>query len=348
MITSDRLKNARLAKGWTRDELSERSKVSARQIKRIEDDEVSSRSSTIERLAQALSLDAGVLVGEAPMPSELRRGALGNPAIGEAIKRLRKDRGWSRNQLSEEAEVSRAQIQRIERGEVREIRGSTLERLAKALEVDRIRLTDVEPTMTGRSAQIGARVSPYVRLAFDLVERQYGIGAKDLIQLSPLLFAMAAESSLAKRQSNLDSVRADLDRVKASMTHSMTSDWNTNVALEVESIRAGDVLGIRLGDRRGGLGTNGPFERYLCSLALDLADVTVNVEGGATNTWGMGWYGVCERMLGRLCGRDSLARQALVVGAVRISDIPEELMTEEAMPRRVEWLEEQFEHWWRR
>lgn len=359
-IVPDRLKRARLAKGWTRAKLSKESKVSTRQIKRVEDGSVSSRLSTVKRLAGALALDDGVLTGEAPMRPELRFIPIGNQINGDTLKSLRRARGWSRNQLHDESGVSAAQIRRIEGGEVGEIRHSTSEKLAKALGVGRAQLTVVEPALEVGSTQISARITPYVRLAFDLVNRQYGIGAKDVIQLAPLLFALAAERSLVARQANLDRVRADLDRVKESTTHFTTCEWvaDADVATEQDSISAKDVLGHRFRERKTRPGANGPFENYLCSLVqkldhpADVTDVMVHEAGGTTNTWGMGWYGVCQRMLYDLCGEDhldpnhfSLARQALVVGAVRISDIPEELMTKEATLHRVKWLEDQFEHW---
>lgn len=71
-INPDRLRELRMQKSLTRQEVAEKSKISPRQISRLESKSASSsatRERTIHQLAKALDVDPTVLTGEAPMPA---------------------------------------------------------------------------------------------------------------------------------------------------------------------------------------------------------------------------------------------------------------------------------------
>lgn len=73
VLISKRLRELRERAGLSRPKLAQRSKVSLRQIARIENSPTNSytvRSTTIERLAGALGITPGVLEGTSPMPEE--------------------------------------------------------------------------------------------------------------------------------------------------------------------------------------------------------------------------------------------------------------------------------------
>lgn len=55
-------------------------------------------------------------------------------SFANRLTELRKKRGWNQKELSEHSKVSQATISRIENGEVKEVRGEALRRLAGALE----------------------------------------------------------------------------------------------------------------------------------------------------------------------------------------------------------------------
>ena len=57
------------------------------------------------------------------------------------------------------------------------------------------------------------------------------------------------------------------------------------------------------------------------------------------DVWGANPYAVCRGDLDEIAGGSRHARWALEWGNVRISDIPKDLMSEEARESRVEWLE---------
>ncbi len=70
-IDPNRLKELRQGKGFSRARLADRSKISQRQITRIENDTAATgnvRERTVTELARALGVEPGVLTGDLPMP----------------------------------------------------------------------------------------------------------------------------------------------------------------------------------------------------------------------------------------------------------------------------------------
>ncbi len=313
-------------------------------------------------------MDVGVLTGDVGVPDDLRDGRMGTQVDPDRIKLLRTQRGWSQTQLAAKSRMSPAQVRRIEQGKVGQVRGYTLDRLAKALRVDPGVLTGnvrADDPIPRNRVQMSARVSANVRLAFDLVAHKYGANAKDLIQLAPLLFTLVAESSLAARRNNLGRARMACNELCGLSSEPMlyfakyVRDVDAGIEAEERSIASKDVLGRCIwedGDKDGRFHEDDvivtPFENYLTSLAekLDAGDVRIEpVPQGMTDLWGVSSYRVCGELLSELCGEDenepwyfSLARLAFDCGAVRVSEIPEELMTAEATPQRVKWLEDRL------
>jgi transcriptional regulator with XRE-family HTH domain len=54
------------------------------------------------------------------------------PGLGATIRRLREERGWLQEELAARAGITQAQVSRLESGEQRDPRWSTLEGLARA------------------------------------------------------------------------------------------------------------------------------------------------------------------------------------------------------------------------
>jgi transcriptional regulator with XRE-family HTH domain len=85
-INPDRLHKLRVQLKLSRDQLAEKSKISPRQISRLENESASSkgvRERTIVQLAEALNVEPGVLTDELPMPE---RRAAGRPGEGERVQ----------------------------------------------------------------------------------------------------------------------------------------------------------------------------------------------------------------------------------------------------------------------
>ncbi len=363
-VMPKRLGDIRRANALTREELHERSGVSTRQIARIEGEEepVDCRPRTVERLARALQVDVGVLVGEVAVPlGHSGRGAAGARVDAGRLKALRQRRGLSQEGLAAAARVSKSQIQRIERDEAGSVRRHTLASLSRALRVDADVLTgraslDDADGAAGTAVQMGARVSTETRLAYDLLARRYGIGAKHLIELAPLLFALLAESSLAARREKLAAATEVRDALEGMASEDpmlyfakYLVDVDAGIAAEGLSIAAADVLGRRIwqGDDLGRFDEDDlnvtPFEDHLREFADRLGvPGVVRIEEFPllmTDLWGVSSYRVCGDFLDDVAGGSDGSRLALECGDVRLSEIPDELTASEATALRVEWLE---------
>ena len=290
------------------------------------------------------------------------------------LRDLRKAKNLSRAALSGLSNVSVRTIQRLENPAERRSnnpRGNTLARLARALQVEPGVLTGdlplpdsgKAPASEPRRVQVSAEIAPKARLAYDLVKKRYGVSATEIINMAPLFFALLAEGSLARRREKLEEAGeaiSRLDQMRDEVGHwifggATTVALNANT-LEKESIAKADLFGEHLfSDTHGTItdepfdpSTGNPFTSYLSRLAADLDDrAVVDVQGGSLR-YGTPWgrfpdYHLCNAYLHGVTNGSSNARRALETGSVRLSEIPEELMGEDAGEKRAAWLEEATE-----
>lgn len=274
------------------------------------------------------------------------------------LRRLRRERGLSRRELADMSRVSQKQIQRLEDPEQAStnVRSHTVSRLASALDVELERLVR-QPQIPGfKITRISASLLPGVRLAYELVERRYGLNAGQLINAAPLFFALLAEGSLAWRQNQLDALWAAIDQVRARRDDRTRATLHAehathDLGYEQEAINRGDLFsdpypqGYDFDPDEEWDGS--PFADYMRQLTKDLGkpDV-VDAKGygwdGAVSGPGVPTYSVCRVDLNKIAPWGSHAHYALHAGDVRLSDIPEPLMAEDAAERREAWLEEQL------
>ncbi len=284
----------------------------------------------------------------------------------ECLKILRARKGWSRQKLVDESKVSLRQIVRLEASKTsRNVRDNTVIRLARALKVDREVLVGNKPIdpvqpppLPNVDVQFGSRISPQVRLAYDLVKHRYGPSRKDIINLAPLLFVLLAEASLAWRRSYLEEVEEVMDRLNAfgkERGHLYFTYHQANLEFglwaEKESIDAADLRGDTLRNRDDNnldfadddeaLYEVAPFADYLCKFSEDLriSGIVDFGSGVSDDPWGSEPYQICRNELNEITGGSKYARWALEHGDVRLSEIPKELMPEQAKDRRIDWLE---------
>ncbi|MCY4191781.1 MAG: helix-turn-helix transcriptional regulator [Rhodospirillaceae bacterium] len=94
-IYPDRLKELRQRKEFTRAELKEKSKISERQITRIETNAAEAagkvRERTVNQLAKALSVEPAVLTGDLPMPDAGSQARSGRGFSRQVSARLRRE-----------------------------------------------------------------------------------------------------------------------------------------------------------------------------------------------------------------------------------------------------------------
>ena len=368
---------------WSQSQLGRRAKsVSARQIARIESAKgiTQVRDNTVDKLAKALQVDALVLSGAEPLPEELS-----NPVPTEALidpnclRALRDSRNLSRDKLANQSGVSARQIARIEgRDATVAVRPSTLQSLAKALDVELAVLKGEKPLPPSRpqsdDVRLNVRMGSATRLDYDLVSLRYEVTPKQIVDLAPLLFTMLAEGSLAWREDKVRPVTEALEQFQTlaaenphlSFAGSEDGNLYEGYWIELLSIEQVDLLGVFVREHNelvrkhseladfmeDSVDAVTPFADYMCEFVSDLDQAgVVSFDHDTVSQLSLGYrddlYGVepyrlCSEDLDRITGGSKQARWALASGDVRLSDIPRDLMTQEAKDQRVAWLEDRL------
>ena len=293
----------------------------------------------------------------------------------DCLRTLRQQKGLSRSQLAKGSGITVRTIRRLENEPQRsqKSRGDTLNRLAKALSVELGVLTgelplpesDRVPADNPDRVQIGAQIAPKVRLAYDLIKRRYGVSTTEIINMAPLFFALLAEGSLARRREKLQEANDEaikrLSQMHDEIGHrifGVVADYaNDAYTLEKESIDKADLFGDYLFDDHGytinelfdepfDSTKENPFAHYLRKLAdeLDILSV-VDVDGGDLSFGSppkFPNYDICGEELKCIANGSLDAKTALETGCARLSEIPKELMAEDAGEERAKWLEDKL------
>lgn len=298
----------------------------------------------------------------------------------ERVRTLREHKGWSPEALAVRTDklkgedgrslaVGAKTIRRLEGGENRKPRANTLCGLAKALGVELGVLTgelpmpgERKPEISKPSVQVAALIRPRYRLAYALTKQRYGVPASALIEMAPLLFTLLAEGSLRQRRERLTRVREAIAELRGQhdaagrLAYGLGAYRAEDIADgEEASIEASDVFGRMVPeesyDAEGDLDATNPFADYLKLLADDL-DAAERVEVEEGTAWadapdGFPEYLVCSADLDRIVASSERARFGLERGHVRLADMPNELLADEAVAERVRWIEERVpeEEW---
>ena len=275
----------------------------------------------------------------------------------EHLRILRKRKGFTRPQLAKLSGITVRTIQRLEREphQSQKTREDTVIRLAKSLSVEPGVLTGELPLPESDEVPVSDQ-APKTRLTYDLIKRRYGVSRTEIINMAPLFFTLLAEGSLAWRREKLKEVEEAYDHLmqidgfwsggSAYLQHGM----DEGAGGEEESIDKADLFGEHLDDDFMGKpfdsSKNNPFTYYLRKLAEELAiPSVVDVDEGVLNIasdFKFPHYNICSEELDHISQGSSKARRTLETGHVRISEIPEELMAEDAGERRVKWLEDKL------
>ena len=370
-IDPNRLKALRQGKKWSRAQLGEEAnRVSPRQIARIESKEgiTSVREHTLKQLASALKVDARVLSGEEPLPDEFSDAVSTEAFIDPSrLRALRDGLKLSRDKLANQSGVSARQIARIEgQEEPAVLRPQTLASLARALDVESAVLTGEKSLPPTRPQSDGVRLSVQTgsatRLDYDLVRHRYGVTTKQVIDLAPLLFTMLAESSLAWRREKLKQVKQkvsdlrELTQEHGQLHHAVfQTDPQGCLELEDRSIGEADLQGAVVTAAHPWIADfttwETPFTDFMRKVVSEIGQpdiVSFEFEDDGLS-WelrpdlcGVGPVRLCGKYIDEVTGGSKHAQWALLSGEVRLSDIPDELMPEDAKAQRVEWLEDRL------
>ena len=289
----------------------------------------------------------------------------------DRLRSLRQQKGLSRPQLEKRSRITERTIQRLENESQRcqKSQEHTVNSLANALGVEPGVLTgelplpkfDKVPTSAAKQVQISAQITSKARLEYDLIKHRYGVSATELINMAPLFFALLAERSLAWRRERLKEPKEAIDR----LTRVEVDDgWSVccisganiaykGVAAEENSISKVDLFGEHLLSELSDIDDEflevygflclpiyNPFASYLRKLEAELAIpgvVDIDDSGIKFPT-----YDICRDEFDGIANGSNYAKMALKTGHVRISEIPKELMAEDAGEERAKWLEERM------
>lgn len=277
------------------------------------------------------------------------------------LKELREAKGLSRKGLAKLSYVSAKQIQRLE--SLREAskipRDETVKRLVRALDVKPEVLSGDEPPPESESplippsVRVSQRLCFGVRLAYDLVEKRYGVKASDIINAAPLFFVLLAEGSLAWRRNELTALKEKLKDAWHTAEHSNRhrGAWHAGIALdhlgeEEEAIDARNLFSDPYSPDYWDFDvdhskTTNPFAEYLQKLSEDLDVPGLEVDEGFALLIGlqnMPSYSVCKDKLREIASTGGVGTLVLESGDVRISDIPEHMRSKDGARQREEWL----------
>jgi transcriptional regulator with XRE-family HTH domain len=268
----------------------------------------------------------------------------------ERLKRMRKLRGLTQDELAGKARLNKQTVYRLER-ENRPIRKRNLEGLAQGLVVDPEVLTGEKPIPVDASQpsapadeiayQLNVRVDAAIRNAFELVARRYGVSVAKIAQLAPLLFVIVADASLRHRREKLHEFEAALDHISelgSHLPHFTAScfygmdDHEQSIRAEEASIDSRDLFGLDRFDPDGVHDEEeaNPFVAYLKALTAGRDDITVSALGPTSIE-----YRVCHSVATELAGGDEQVADWLLKGEVPIHRMPRGLKT---VAERVEWM----------
>ena len=288
----------------------------------------------------------------------------------ERLLNLRQRKGLTRLKLAERSGISERTIQRWEKEAHRsqKPREDTLNRLAKALGVEKepgvltgelpLPESDNAPAENPDPVQIGAKITPKARLAYDLIKRRYGVSATEIINMAPLFFVLLAEGCLAQRREKLKKADKAIDLLsednesKGIFSGPVGHVYHAYALIE-KSIEKADLFGEHLFSDPHFLifdpfdsTEENPFANYLRKLAKELDNAgVVNVDNGTLDLgseYKFPTYNICGDELDCIANGSPDAKRSLETGCARLSEIPKELIEEDAGEKRAAWLKEKL------
>lgn len=283
----------------------------------------------------------------------------------QRLRDIRKSKGIRQKALtSNQRGLSLRAIQRYEK-ESMEVDEHVLEVLAKKLQVEPEVLTGELP-MPGAGVggdseastrRLSVMLSARTQLNFDLIAYRYGTSIRDVLQFAPVLFVLFAEQSLkwrSKRRQERFSQIEQICQLKAlfpaieTLIGGVGEQAEKDLASEFDAIQS-----RRLYDAGGDWnaqvwGAMNPATEFLAHQIRDLGlekevwlKDSPDLESELLNLYNdeeLPLTRVCVKELLEITGGDAQARLALVHGAVRVPDIPKELLGAEKTLQRIQWL----------
>lgn len=266
--------------------------------------------------------------------------------------------GLTQSALSNESGIPQRTIARLEAGPVKgKNRKNVIDALAKALKIAPEQLCGSAPIEHERDPEkkewgVGV-LKEHVKIAtmygLDMIEKTYGVSARKVIELAPLMFVLLAERSLAERTANADAIQETLAQLSAFSGESDHLNFVKNTgevsdALEAErwSIAAKDIFADQMykWDFNWTFTTDGqnPFDVTLKRLLPSDKGMAREVTRSShADEWTL-----FDDALWDTCRGDDAAVEAIMGGHVRVTSIPKHLHGDDQLASRVSWLKEQL------
>ena len=215
---------------------------------------------------------------------------MANTINSEVLKAWRQKRGWTQKQLADRLKCSSDQVSRWERGKSQNVRSHLRKALTKTFGVEWEELTKF-PKESGKTTdnifnvQLNVRVRHWERTALQLVSDYYRIPIANIVGLSPLLFLIVAEKSLAHRRAAVSEITSMQDKAETEgirIAPHLKSDLGAShivadsvIYSEKTSIEKrdlfGDLVELEWVSDPDGEGLN-PFANYLKRLSEEIPD----------------------------------------------------------------------------
>lgn len=280
-----------------------------------------------------------------------------------ALKSFRDRKHWTQEQLAEATKgknkVSLPTIKRIEstKDGTYQANDRVAEGLAKALGIAVDDLSKPPTDEAQREAslrQFGYRplrtmLDAETAMAFKMVQHIYGIPIHSQIVMAPLFAALLAEGSLAWRRGRVadieDAAKRLIDLGGGHFSFALSAYRSIDGAAEErDSIGKRDLFGEHVGPDAFELGfepsQNNPFADFLDHFAKQVEAKTVSFERGAgwKTSEGMPEYRIGADIIRELTGDDPDAEYALLMGHVKLKEIPTDMLGDEYEADRIAWI----------
>ncbi len=265
------------------------------------------------------------------------------PKVHEVLNAMIREQGTNTSRLAKQTKMSRNTVARALAGQPS--RKSTIEDLARALGTTRMqieaRAAGPEPmddaTRTERLRRLGlVRISPalpsQVWVNYQIVSQRYGVPIQTLLDAAPVIFALVAEHSLARRRARVDAIAEALEALGPYSARSLEhlNDFRGGrrrieeaLGAEQTSIARRNLDGIHANpDEDDEVPTL--FADYLNQMAEEAGAAEHFDFDGAVNTM-FGYCPVFEDDWQGVTGSDARAAFALHRRYVMLRDVPDEL-----------------------
>ena len=290
---------------------------------------------------------------------------------GARLKFFREKRGWTQERLAAESHIDKGTISRRERdGKVGLASAHTVEQLCKAMKIDRAVLSGEAPLPDEATrhadrpkGEIRFKMHDQNRNALGLVSLRYGISQDVVLAMAPLLFFIAAESSLAERRSACAAAEAALTAVQEAIerlpANPSTYDGKSEKAIDVEmaSIKrrdlfalpnqGGDVFGVQY-DQNYDYGTDNPFVNFLRDALAKVVPQNDDTKFRLAEVDDLypGYlpaYHVCRDEALNIVRNNAKAARGILTGVVPLHEMAKELSGQATPERREAWALERVQ-----